>query len=178
MNKNGGPKSRWTVPLRNRKTKLSLPKMSNYKNPFRKFFWKSSKKSYFFPEIFAKFLISCFAKLRKFRPNFDFAFCEIRGKFCEIRNCENENFRSHPPTYKKNKTMDQTFIRKNSWVKIQTQRKKCSITAWGWAAAASAAASTRPTAAASASASTRRTATASAIAGKIILPTRRQLTNQ
>ena len=52
----------------------------------------------------AQNLISCFAKLRKFRPNFDFVFCEIIGKheiknfatFKISRNYENENFRSHP----------------------------------------------------------------------------------
>ena len=34
----------------------------------------------------AHIFISCFAKLRNIRPNFDFVFREIRGKFCEIRN--------------------------------------------------------------------------------------------
>ena len=29
----------------------------------------------------AQILISGFVKLRKFRPNVDFVFCEIRGKF-------------------------------------------------------------------------------------------------
>ena len=50
-------------------------------------------------------LVSCFAKLQKFRPNFDFVFREISRNSRKIsqntkikisQNYENEHFRSHP----------------------------------------------------------------------------------
>ena len=69
------------------KTKLSLPQMNNYQNPFRfdeqcvpkicfYIFFNLLKIINFFQILSAQSFISCFAKLQKFYPNFDFIFRE------------------------------------------------------------------------------------------------------
>ena len=69
-----------TSPTDSKSAKLLLLSVLLYKNVYKKnYIFKLKKSSLFLQNSknVAQILISCFAELRKFRPNFDFVFREI-----------------------------------------------------------------------------------------------------